>query len=78
MTPDYDALTADGYVDVTVKAGHVCGLLRMMYTWGLFVGLDKHGYHHRYCYHTYVEAAGALRDWNGEGDPLGYIVRKGR
>lgn len=64
------------YQIVVEKGGQLCGVQRMMFTWGLFVGLDKYGYHHRYCYHTYAECVGALNDWNGEGDPVGYIVRK--
>lgn len=51
----------------------------MLYTTGLFVGLDPVGYAYRYCYESFGEAVldAALR-WNGDGDPPGpWIKRKG-
>lgn len=58
---------------------HFYGLSRMIFTWGLFVKLEWTGYSHRYCYHTQLEALGALKDWqklNFEGEPKGFIKRK--
>lgn len=70
-------LAAEGYMNVTTKAGKLCGVMPMAFTWGLFVGLDRWGYECRYCYHTLGEAVGALNDWNGIGDPADYIKKKG-
>lgn len=58
--------------------GRWCGIQPMLYTGGLFVGLDAVGYAYRYCYETVAEAALALAIWDGEGHPPGaWIKRKG-
>lgn len=55
------------------------GLKRMMYTTGIFVGLDDFFYEYRYCYRHQIEAAVAIHSWNGHGHPPGnWIVCKGR
>jgi len=72
LTDDYSHLTQ-------MPDGKFCGLAPMLYTVGLFVGLDDVGYSHRYCYHNVSEAAGALMDWkaiNFKGEPIGFIKRK--
>ena len=54
----------------------LCGLFTMLFTTALVVDLEESGYSHRFCYETPLEALSALKSWTGEGDPLGYIVRK--
>lgn len=54
----------------------ICGLYRMLFTTALVVDMDWSGYSHRFCYETREEALNALKGWTGEGDPVGYIVRK--
>jgi len=54
-----------------------CGLHYMLHTVGLMYGMDASGMKGRYCYRRFKEAAEALAQWNGEGDPPGnWIVRK--
>ena len=54
----------------------ICGVMPMLFTTGLFVDMEQHGYSHRFCYETPQEALVALKGWSGEGDPVGYIKRK--
>ena len=81
MKPLLDSLTEDGYKClVPDEDGTYYGLSRLVFTWGLFVKIGRFSYSHRYCYHNLLDAAGAYSDWkkNGfEGEPEGYIVRKG-
>lgn len=58
--------------------GRWVGVSAMLYTFGLFVGLDAVGYSYRYCYETAAEAALAAATWDGAGHPPGaWIKRKG-
>jgi hypothetical protein len=68
-----------GYAPVRVlETGEVAGLRKMMFTTGLFVGLDRMGYRTRFCYPTFGDACVALEYWNGENDPPGpWIKEKG-
>lgn len=67
------------YTHLRIVPGRgVCGIWRLLYTYGLVYGLDYFGYRGRYCYKTEREAVEALNAWNGEGDPPGnWIVNKG-
>lgn len=65
------------YSELQLKNGKLCGLGRMMFTTGIFVGIGKFTYSHRYCYHTLRDALDAFQNWDGKGDPKGFIVRKG-
>jgi hypothetical protein len=68
-----------GYADVRELAdGRVIATASMMYTTGLFVGLDPTGYAYRYCYARRADARRAVELWDGAGDAPGpWIVRKG-
>lgn len=60
--------------------GTVYALERYIFTHAIVCGIDWLGYDHRYCYGSLVEAMGAYRDWsdkNFEGEPEGFIKRKG-
>lgn len=74
---DYEAI---GYERVRVLPnGETAGLLRMIFTVGLVVGLDEFGYRTRFCYPDFNDAAAALESWDGIGDPPGpWIKEKGR
>ena len=51
----------------------------MLFTAGLFVGLDARGYRIRYCYPNLAAAIAALSRWDGRGFPPGpWIKEKGR
>lgn len=65
-----------GYDNLVIVPGRgVCGILRMAFTTGLFIGLDYLGYYGRYCYHTKAEAVEALKNWDGQGDPGGEWIK---
>lgn len=68
-----------GYRPAKILAnGEVAGIIQMLFTWGLFVGIDEHGYRTRFCYPTRKEAETALLIWDGLGDPPGpWIKEKG-
>ncbi len=51
--------------------GRLLGLMRMCFTVGLFVNLNRSGYSYRYCYGTHDEALDAITEWDGEGDAPG-------
>jgi hypothetical protein len=56
-----------------------CGIEPMLYTWGLFYGLDEWTREGRYCFKCLTEAKAALKEWDGVGDPPGdWIKHKGR
>lgn len=58
--------------------GRICGVQRMLFTTGLFVGLSEIGYEYRYCYPDIESAVGALNTWDGQDHPSGpWIKRKG-
>lgn len=55
----------------------LCGIMPMLYTVGLFIGIDVHGFgtQGRYCYPYLEDAIHALRSWNGDGDPPGDWIK---
>jgi hypothetical protein len=56
----------------------ICGLQRMLFTVGLFYGLDYFSKEGRYCFTCLTEAKAALKDWDGIGDPDGmWLKHKG-
>lgn len=48
----------------------------MLYTTGLFVGLDRMGWRTRFCYEHKVDAVAALDAWDGRGDPPGPWIKE--
>jgi hypothetical protein len=72
-------LTEMGYYHLRDVPGRgICGIGLMMFTTGLFYGMDEFGYDGRYCYRTPAEAVEALREWDGKGYPAGdWIKHKG-
>jgi hypothetical protein len=71
-------LTHEGYLNVRAVPGRgMCGLLVMLYTTGLYVCLTRDSWLSRYCYENFDDAAAALEQWDGQGDPPGpWIVEK--
>ena len=67
-----------GYKCVCKIHGKTVGMTQMLFTVGLVVGLDEHGYEYRYCYENASEAFAGLLNWILEGDdePANYIKRK--
>lgn len=67
-------------IELAVKInGQVVGIQRFLFTFGIIVGADETGYHHRYCYGSSPEAYIALCEWiaHGGDEPKNYIKRKG-
>jgi len=61
-----------------LPTGEWAGCMRMLFTVGLFVGIDEDSYRTRFCYPDMIHAAGALQWWDGVGDPPGpWIKEKG-
>jgi hypothetical protein len=61
-----------------LATGECAGIMPMIYTTGIFVGLDKFEYRTRFCYETWAEAEKSLAAWDGHGDPPGnWIKEKG-
>lgn len=73
------ALDREGYRPLRdLPSGELAGVMDMMWTAALCVGLDELGYRVRYCYATRAEAEAALKAWDGAGDPSGpWIKAKG-
>jgi hypothetical protein len=59
-----------------LPTGELAGVQRMMFTWGLMVGLDHAGYRTRFCYESCADAVAALESWDGSGWPPGYWVKQ--
>lgn len=53
----------------------LCGLYKMGFTTGLFVDIEEYCYEGRYCYEHWDDAAKALADWDGVGDPGGDWIK---
>lgn len=70
-------LMEQGYTYVRqMKNGEWIGCMRMLYTVGLFIGLDEYGYRVRYCYKNTNDIMEALIIYEGEGDPPGMWVKE--
>ena len=60
----------------SLPTGVNAGIQDMVYTAGLFVGMDENGYRTRYCYATRAQAEAALNAWDGKGDPPGPWIKQ--
>lgn len=76
----HEILRAEGYSYVVEIEGRgLCGIMRQLFTVGLFYGLDLYSYGGRYCYPTLADAVEGLLNWDGQGDPPGnWIKHKGK
>lgn len=74
-----DELLEHGYVfPRRLSTGEYAALMRFLFTTGLVVGISRFGYRTRFCYEKASEAATALSQWDGHGDPPGpWIKEKG-
>lgn len=62
-------LEAHGYQNIRFVNMQFCGIRRMMYTVGVFYGLDETGCRGRICFDTAQNAALFLAEWDGETAP---------
>lgn len=62
--------------DLQFKAGRICAIQPLMYTYALLADLTPWGYepNGRWCYHSYAAARAALDAWSGEDgtEPSGW------
>lgn len=71
-----ELLEKNGYTYVRqMKNGEWVGIAPMLYTWGLFVGMDEFGYKRRYCYEKFEDVMKAAVSYEGEGDPIGDWIK---
>ena len=56
--------------------GEIAAVMRMLFTAGLFVGVDSYAWRTRFCYETLQEAEDALAVWDGSGDPPGKWIKE--
>lgn len=67
----------EGYDGVRqLPDGTWIGILPMIMTFGLFVGLQEYGYERRYCYEHGEDAWTACQEWDGKGDPPGPWIKE--
>lgn len=70
-------LESQGYRHIRkLPSGEWAGVLKMLYTTGLYLGLDRYSWRTRFCYETFAEAATALEAWDGKGWPPGYWIKQ--
>jgi hypothetical protein len=79
--PEFKAwLESEGYYALRNSPLGIVGLHNFIATIGICVGIGKWNYRYRFCYQTLLEAVSALNDWDYqkfEGEPAGFLVRKG-
>lgn len=56
--------------------GRCAGIMGMLYTCALVIGIDEEGFSTRYCYHSRAEAELALKSWDGTGEPPGNWIKQ--
>lgn len=59
-----------------LPSGEWAGVMDMLFTVGLFVGIDMVGWRTRYCFPNRAAAEAALKAWDGEGFPPGYWIKQ--
>lgn len=64
------AATDNGYKNIRVIDGVVCGTMRFMFTVGVCIGIDDVGYSGRFCFNTQMEADLFLAEWDGQTMPV--------
>lgn len=70
-----EKLKSEGYTNLKVIGGRLCGLRRFIFTTGLVIGIGTHNYFGRYCYQNHADALDALNTWDGSGDPSGNWIK---
>ena len=62
--------TENGYENIRVIDGVVCGTFRFIYTVGVCYGIDDVGYSGRFCFDNQLSAKLFLKEWDGETLPV--------
>lgn len=72
---DEDAEALGYFPTRTLPTGKVAGVMLQFTTAGLFINIQEDGNDGLYHYPNYVEAALALAEWDGLGDPPGPWIK---
>ena len=76
MTPE-QIIALGFYAPRWLPSGEWAALQRLMFTTGLFVGVDHPlGYRTRWCYEHATDAEAAISEWDGNGDPPGLWIKQ--
>jgi hypothetical protein len=68
---------SEGHKEVReLPDGRIIGVLPMLFTHGLYVGMTEYSYDRRYCYENNRDALEAARTWDGKGDPPGPWIKE--
>lgn len=59
-----------------LPTGEVAGVMDMLFTTGLFVGLDYVGMRTRFCFQRASDAEASLAEWDGKGFPPGWWIKQ--
>jgi hypothetical protein len=59
-----------------LSTGEWAGIMNMLYTTGLFIGITPIGYRTRFCFPTRKQAEEALNQWDGNGFPPGFWIKQ--
>jgi hypothetical protein len=73
--PWLDALRAEGFSDLCVRAGLLCAVKDFNFTTAIVVGMDPVGYQRRYCFEHAQDARHALAAWDGRHHPDGPWIK---
>lgn len=72
-----EEIAKEGYTPNRIlPTGERAGVIDMLFTTALAVGIDKIGYRTRFCFPTRAEAEKALKEWSGTGFPPGFWVKQ--
>jgi hypothetical protein len=72
-----DFLITQGYRHIRrLPTGELAAVMDMLFTTGLFVGLDAVGYRTRFCFEKAREAEASLAEWDGKGFPPGWWIKQ--
>jgi len=70
MTEEFKNQMEEGYVMLKELPGRgICALQKFLFTVAIVWGINTTGYRGRWCYGSYMEAAVAFSEWDGNGDP---------
>lgn len=70
-------LHGQGYREMRrLPTGELAGIMKMIYTTGLMVGLTWESVRTRFCFETTDEALRSLEAWDGRGFPPGWWIKQ--
>ncbi len=71
------SMEANGYRHVRkLPTGEWAGVHKMLFTTGLFLGLDPVGWRTRFCFEHWSDAVESLEAWDGRDFPPGWWIKQ--